>query len=342
MNCAVYTKRPIQSVSSLCCALGCTENYLLSVAGRIPKLYIGPLPIPKKNGEGVRYVYDTKSPLKPLLKKVNEVFFRQVRFPNYLHGSLSGRDFISNVEAHAHSIIVITEDIAQFFDCITDEHVYKIWTKLFGFAPEPSSILTTLTTNIDQSNKLRVFQGTPTSSYLANLVFWDIESKVVEKLAARRIRYSRYVDDITLSSPQRISRENVCWAISQIYAMMGSKGFKPKRSKHTLQTAKSPISIMGLNANRQPTLSKTERSGIRANVYQLEQAFEQDEIDLEFLRNMNRARGKIGRLGRLHLDEAVALKERLKTVQRAVDALPFITAPVKLIDNENNLESPPF
>ena len=342
MSCAVYTKRPIQSVRALCCALGCTEDHLLSVAARVPNLYIGPSPIQKNNGGGVRHVYDTKSPLKPILKKINSVFFQKVKFPEYLHGSLTGRDFIGNVEAHAHSRIVITEDIAQFFDCITYEHVYKIWSGLFGFSQEPSSILSKLTTNIDQTNKHRVFQGTPTSSYLANLVFWDIEHKFVDKLASRGIRYTRYVDDITLSSSNSLSRESICWAISQIYAMMGSRGFKPKRSKHTLQTSKNRISIMGINANQHPTLSKLERANIRASVHQLEQAFEQDKIDLEFRRSINQVRGKVGRLGRMHPSEALTLKERIKALQRAVDALPFVTLPVEIIGDDGDPSGLPF
>ena len=125
-------------------------------------------------------MFDTKVPLKPLLKQINDVFFRHVAFPSYLTGSLPKRDFVSNVSLHADARIVIMEDISAFFDCITAAHVYRIWHRFFGFGEEAARMLTALTTKDG-----RVFQGTPTSSFLANLVFWDIESAVVEKLGAQ-------------------------------------------------------------------------------------------------------------------------------------------------------------
>lgn len=293
---------------------------LRSIAERAPGLYIGPKPKPKKNG-GTRYVFDTKPPLKPLLKKINSVFFRQVNFPLYLTGSLAGRDFVANVDIHKGSRRAITEDIAQFFDFITAAHVYRIWNKFFGFADEVAEILTHLTTKDG-----RVFQGTPTSSYLANLAFWDCEPALVERMTARSIRYSRYVDDITMSSAGEMSEEDKRWAIGQVYAMIGAAGFKPQRAKHGAFTARGPITIMGLNANasRQPTLTKQERAGIRAQVFQLEQRLAQRDTGAEFRRALNQASGKVGRLKRLHEQEAMALRGRLDAIRRVFEQVPVI------------------
>lgn len=286
-------------------------------------MYIGPKPKPKKNG-GVRYVFDTKVPLKPLLKKINNVFFRRVDFPSYLTGSLAGRDFVANVDIHKGSRRAVTEDIAQFFDCITAAHVYRIWHELFGFAEEVSDLLTRLTTKDG-----RVFQGTPTSSYLANLAFWDREPALVERMVARGIRYSRYVDDVTMSSAGEMREEDKRWAIAQAYAMIGGAGFKPQRAKHGAFTARGPITIMGLNANgrRQPTLTKQERAEIRAQVFQLERRLAVGETGPEFRKALNQAGGKVGRLKRLHECEAVPLRNRLDAMRRALAVFPFVTAP---------------
>lgn len=51
-----YPHDPLQSVSSLCRALAVPEALLGSLADRIPKLYIGPKPKPKKSGNGFRDV----------------------------------------------------------------------------------------------------------------------------------------------------------------------------------------------------------------------------------------------------------------------------------------------
>lgn len=277
-------------------------------------MYIGPKPKLKKNGD-IRNVFDTKPPLKPLLKKINEVFFRRVYFPPYLTGSLSGRDFIANVDIHKGSRGVITEDIKTFYDSITEDYVCRIWREFFGFAEEVACLLTLLMTK-----EGRVFQGTPTSSYLANLAFWDREPALVERLAVRNIRYSRYVDDITLSSLRKMTLEDKRWAISQTYGMISAAGFKPQRTKHSILNAQFPISIMGLNANGKlkPSLTKQERSGIRALVFQLEQRFECGDTGVHFKSELNRADGKVGRLKRLHVREGEKLQCRLRMLRNAV------------------------
>ncbi|MBY0266796.1 MAG: reverse transcriptase family protein [Burkholderiales bacterium] len=294
---------------------------LRSIIQRAHNLYIGPKPQVKKNG-GVRYVFDTKPPLKPLLKKINSIFFRRTHFPPYLTGSIAGRDFIANVEVHKGARVVITEDIAQFFDCITEQHVYRIWREFFRFSDEIADLLTHLMTKDG-----RVFQGTPTSSYLANLAFWDFEPQLVNRLAARGIRYSRYVDDISISTTNDLSDSEKRWVVAQIYAMIGRGGFKPQRSKHQYLSSARPITIMGLNANssRAPTITRRERSRIRALIFQLEQRFASGETGPEFRQSLSHAIGKVGRLKRLHKVEGAALRTRLDTIQAALDALPVKT-----------------
>jgi len=313
---------------------------LRSIIQRVPNLYIGPKPKQKKNG-GIRFVFDTKSPLKPLLKRINTTFFRRTYFPQYLTGSLSGRDFVANVAIHKGSKIAITEDIAQFFDCITEHHVHRIWRELFHFSVEVADVLTRLTTKDG-----RVFQGTPTSSYLANLAFWDFEPALVARLAVREIRYSRYVDDITLSSSGEFSELNKRWAIAQVYAMIGQGGFKPQRVKHQVLPGRRPITIMGLNANssHSPTITRQERSRIRAQVFQLERRFSTGDIGPDFRSALTQASGKVGRLNRLHKNESAALRIRLDKMRIALDKLPISTgaSPKPLFLVSGITSDPPF
>lgn len=339
MNRPVYHAQPIQSVSSLCRALGRPEGMLRDLAQRAPQLYIGPKPKLKKDGKTLRYVYDTKFPLKPLMKTINQVIFKKVAFPQYLQGSLAGRDYVSNVAIHEGSKIVISEDIEKYFDHITDEHVFGIWRRFFGFGQSPAELLTALTTRDG-----RVFQGTPTSSYLANLAFWDIEDTVVSKLESRGLRYSRYVDDVTVSSTNAMSSDDKTWAIAQVLAMMGSRGFHSKRDKHEIQSGRTRISVMKLNINREVGLSARERSQIRAAVHQLEKCFDQGNTGPEFRQDMDKATGRIGRLGRFHVAEAEQLRGRLQAMRNILNVQPFCSSAIDASEPQPaaNVDESPF
>lgn len=333
-----YPHDPIQSVSSLCRALAVAEPLLRSVAKRVPKLYIGPTPKPKKSGNGFRNVYDTRPPLKLLLKRINKVFFERVFFPDYLHGSIRGCDFISNARVHEGSVTVITEDIEGFFDHITEQHAYSIWRRFFGFGEAPSELLTKLVTNGG-----RVYQGSPTSSYLANLVFWDVEPRMVEALGVRGLRYSRFVDDVTLSHVSAIGTEMKTWAIAKVYAMLGSHGFKPARQKHVIFNGSASRTIMRVNVNERVTITPAERRQVRAMLHQLEQRVRSGENTPEVWQSLSSVIGKIGRIQRLHPDYADKLRFKARGIQLTLDEMPFSTeSPASSISHWADEGDPPF
>lgn len=340
MESASYPLARIQSIQSLCCALCISEPLLRSIARRAPGLYVGPTPKPKKDSNKVRYVFDTRKPLKPLLKRINNVIFKRVIYPPYLTGSLPGKDFVQNVALHAGAKQVVTEDIKNFFDNITAEHVFRIWHHFFGFSEAVAELLTQLTTKDG-----KVCQGTPTSSYLANLAFWDREPALVKKLISRGIRYSRYVDDITISSINEMTEEDKRWAIAQTYGMIGGAGFKAQRVKHSAASARNAITIMGLNANSPsgPTLTKKERAKIRATVFQLEQRFSRGDVTPEFRADITRAVGRVGRLKRLHAREGEQLTKRLYAIQLTLNSMPIVTMPtVEIPAMMENAPDAPF
>lgn len=80
-------------------------------------------------------------------------------------------------------------------------------------------------------------QGGIPSSYLANLVFWRDESLLHAKLRARGIRYSRYVDDIAMSSTTRLARVEKSKAIADVYGMLEKHGLTARRDKHEIMPA---------------------------------------------------------------------------------------------------------
>lgn len=142
---------------------------------------------------------------------------------------------------------------------------------------------------------------------------------MASKLEARGLRYSRYVDDVTVSSIETMSDDDKTWAIGQLVAMMGSRGFRAKRDKHEIQSGNARISVMKLNVNREIGLSARERAQIRAAVHQLEQFFDRGNSGPEFRQEMDRVVERIGRLGRFHEAEAARLQGRVQAMRNAAN-----------------------
>ena len=119
-------------------------------------------------------------------------------------------------------------DIADFFPSIKSDQVNRIFRYFFNFSNDVSNLLTDL---ITYQGKLP--QGSPVSSDIANLVLsWDgAESALVESLAKKGFRYSRYVDDIAISSTQSIKNDEKTEVIKMINSFVRSKGFQVSHKK---------------------------------------------------------------------------------------------------------------
>jgi len=256
-------------------------------------------------------VFDARRPLKDIQRKINQLFLKRVQFPYYLQGGIRDpiqpRHYVANVRIHSGSKLLIGEDIADFFSTTQRNYIYSVWSGFFGFSEEVSELLTAITTKDGV-----LPQGAPTSTLLANLVFWDTEPSLVEKFERKGLRYSRFVDDIAISSSNRIRKSIQREIIESVYGMMHQKRLLPKRGKHSIMGRGGRMVLNNLVANRRsPSLPKEERSRIRTAVYEIEAWSEKDGTHEEFVRKLRSAYGRVRRLGQFHPQQSTKLLERL-------------------------------
>lgn len=303
-----YPNKPIYSHDGLSRALGVPVDHLRELAASSDALYRLAKPITKPDGT-TRQPFDALPPLKAVHRKIQRQLLGQVHFPDFLTGSLKGRDAIRNARIHAGARIVICEDIAQFFPSTSDSIVFSVWKGFFGFGPDASSLLTALTTKDGT-----LPQGAITSSYLANLVFWRKEEQLRAKLAENGVMYSRYVDDIVMSAKHALTKAELTWCIAQVYGMMLSCGLKSKRGKQEIYRSNERMIATKLVVNKRPALPAEQRHNIRAGAHQLAIVRPATGCDVS-KKELNSIRGKVARLTQLHPTEGRALKRKLSDVK---------------------------
>ncbi|MCD2088612.1 MULTISPECIES: reverse transcriptase family protein [Vreelandella] len=272
-----------------------------------------PVPQTKRDGSP-RMTYDAYPELKRIQHQIVKKILRKVRFPRYLQGGIRDtefpRDHVSNAALHTGASILVLDDIADFYPSLESQLVFTIWLRFFGFSPDVSELLTKLTTR-----HCVVPQGARTSSYLANLAFWDKEAKLVEDLGNMGLTYSRFVDDVSYSSHHQVSNSTIGEARAKVYRMLASKGCRPKRSKSQVCRKGQKLKVTGLvAAGNYPAVGKAERKRIRSAVHNLEKAVGRDGMTPENLKAWNSAKGRVGMLFRLEHLEARSLSQRLDTL----------------------------
>jgi hypothetical protein len=305
----LYFCRPIANIESLAKLLNIELSKLLAIANKSDLYFYIAHKVTKSNGD-IRVTYDARPQLKLIHEKIKNHIFGRVNYPNYLQGGLKNRDYISNVKKHVSRKTLVTEDVSNFFPSIKSDVVYKMWLHAFNFSPAVANILTKLTTYSGF-----VPQGAKTSGYIANLIFWDKEAELVNELAKVGVFYSRLVDDITLSSNNKLSNDTYKNYIAKTYGMLLSKGVKPNRKKHKIMLAGSEQVIHKLNIQSgKPTLPKNERDKIRSAVFQLELFPANHRNQTQYKKRFQSIMGRVNMLSRLHPKEGAQLKGRLKKI----------------------------
>ncbi len=326
-----YPHQRIQSLASLSAALHVPEGELVALAKTASSQYRPAKPIIKADGS-IRQPWDALPPLKRVQQRIQTKLLRIVEYPYYLTGSLPGKSPRANASLHKAPAIVISEDIARFFPSTRVELVHGVWAGLFGFSEDVAGILSALTTKDGF-----LPEGAPTSSYLANLVFWDCEPRVVAQLAQLDATYSRYVDDVTVSSSKALTPAEIGRCMAIVYGMFGSRGYRAKRKKHEIVRANAPMRVTKLVVNKRPALPKADRKAVRAAVYKLEGIVNNGQPlpdDIQTL--LNSASGRVSRLGQFHPTQAAPLKARITTVR---ERLAHLNDSFALADHGQNAPS---
>lgn len=305
----VYPHNPIVKPEHLALLLNVSLETLQKLANSTSNLYRS-VPQKKKDGS-LRMTYDAHPALKTVQHNIVTKILHKVKFPHYLHGGIRDRDYprdqLSNALQHAGVSVLILDDIADFYPSLNEKVVFDIWLRFFRFSPDVAELLTRLTTYQGE-----IPQGAKTSSYLANLAFWEVEGALVEELQTMGLTYSRFVDDVTLSARTPIPKHVKTKVRSMVYGMLASKGCRPKRSKSSIFRKGQQLMVTGLVTNSKiPAIGKTERRRIRAAVHNLEKVVQIDGLTPQNEKAWRQAKGRVARLVRLKHPEGEKLMSRL-------------------------------
>lgn len=219
-----YVQKPIGSIRSLASVVGISESELLLLANNSDSLFIEASRITKSDGS-IRITYKAKPQLRVVLDTIKKRIFDSVIQPTYVSAGQSGKSYIDNAKTHSNSKMLLSEDIRNFFPSISVKEVRRVFQHFFCFSPDVAITLSKLCT---KDGKL--VQGSPLSGEIANLVFFQDEPKFAEYCKENGLRYTRYYDDIHISSDSKLFHNLIPILKPELYAMFGKVGVQPHRS----------------------------------------------------------------------------------------------------------------
>ncbi|WP_123246833.1 retron St85 family RNA-directed DNA polymerase [Aeromonas dhakensis] len=192
--------------------------------------------VPKTNGS-YRLIAQPSRDLKAVQAWILRNILDELSCSSYSKGFESGMSILDNAKPHIGSQYVLSIDLQDFFPSIAANKVYGVFSSV-GYNKEMCVLLTNLCVF-----KGGLPQGAPTSPKLANLVCSKLDTRIQGYAGPKGITYTRYADDITLSSNSALKIQK---AKAFLGTIISNEGFKINKSKTTISGVKKQKKITGL------------------------------------------------------------------------------------------------
>lgn len=228
--------------------------------------------IPKKSG-GTRSIKAPHRYLKMIQRYLNLCFLSVFTPAPNVTGFVPGKNVVTNAAMHTGKKYVYNIDLKDFFPSISFFRVWAVLSKVppFRLDNEVARIIANLCCD-DEC----LPQGAPTSPILSNAVCMRLDRKLYNLAKEMDFTYSRYADDITISSNTNIFSPEFR---EKIFTFIKEEGFEVNLKKERLQKNNVVVGgelirerqeVTGIIVNRKTNVSRSYIKNLRAALHNWE------------------------------------------------------------------------
>lgn len=225
-----FSQRPTQR--DLAALLGETRDDLRRLVNYKETFIVRRQIVTGKSGK-VRDLAYPEGRLRALHERL-KFHLNKIKQPNYLFSPRRNRGQRQNAALHLEQDQYLTLDLKQFYPSTTDHMVRRCFVDDFGMHKDVAGLLTHLCI-VDGA----VSMGSPATPLLCTLIHRRMFDRIAAICDARGLRYSVWVDDLTISG-RFIPRE----VLASIRQIVREAGLKSHRIAY--RTGNRPVFVTGI------------------------------------------------------------------------------------------------
>ena len=271
--------RAAQTRQELAALLGYRSSALSFIVNKTPPAdRYTTFDIPKRSG-GVRSIDAPNSRLKRLQRSLSKLLYgclsdieaEDPRRNKISHAFRPGASIISNAKTHHRRRYVLNLDLKDFFPAFNFGRVRGFFLKNEHFRlAEP--VATLLAQIACKDGKLP--QGSPCSPVITELMTHFLDIRLVKLAARHKCTYTRYADDITISTNQRefpsalAEFDGTEWKLGEeLLSRINDGGFEVNSAKTRMQLRGSRQMVTGLTVNEKVNVTQAYYKRVRATAH---------------------------------------------------------------------------
>lgn len=234
--------------------------------------------IPKRTG-GRRTINHPTPELKFLQRWMTQNLFGVLPVHHAVTSYRNGVGIAHNARLHASQNYLLKIDFADFFPSISAEDVRSIMVAhSMKFDPQlTNDDITVVVETVCKNGALTI--GAPSSPALSNAILYDFDLFVFEACQARHVVYSRYADDIFLSTDEPNRLSNLLEVIRAKLAEGGSPVLRINEDKTVFTSRKRRRVVTGLvlTSDCRLSIGRKKKRQIRSMIH----SYENDDLAVD-------------------------------------------------------------
>lgn len=237
------------------------ESIIMSIANNNKSYKVFYIKRNKKRKK-TRKIYQPSRELKVLQYWIVQNVIKELPVSRYSQAYESDNSIKKNAMIHRNSKHILHMDISNFFESIKSEHVEVLLEKIKGIEKEEIELLKKIILFNDEF----LVVGSVASPAIANRIMYDIDIEIADICKNSNLKFTRYADDIYISSNNYIQEE----IVEQINDILKAHGFKLNTKKTHFMSKKKRRKVTGIvidNNNNELSLGCKKYKEIKKMIY---------------------------------------------------------------------------
>lgn len=224
--------------------------------------------IPKNSG-GFRLIANPPFALKVVQRLLIKILEERFFISDCAHAYEKKRSIKSNALCHVNSRFLLKMDLNNYFNSIDEDLLYSLFTRAY---PEISKQEIDIINHIllwEKGTKLCLSVGAPSSPYLSNVIMYDFDEELKSECLKRKIKFTRYADDLTFSTSERDQLFQVPHIVEELLEKYFSTKLivNYKKTKFSSKAHNRRVTGVTLTNNGSLSLGRERKRHIRAMVH---------------------------------------------------------------------------
>lgn len=229
--------------------------------------------IPKRTG-GMRDIYHPTPNLKALQRWVASNLLCNLPIHQSVYSYRRGVGIRQHADAHVHSNFLLRLDFSDFFPSIDSEWLQdfladQVRRGILGCDSEAVPILIRILCRYEKRDgSLALSIGAPSSPLLSNAILFDADNLASLRCAELGCLYTRYADDIYVSSREKCKLNEAEMAVRQIFAENTPRlHFNERKTVNLSKKARRVVTGVTLTPDRKLSVGRELKRSIKTRVY---------------------------------------------------------------------------